>query len=106
MTIWVFFCSFFILALDESKWSASRPGRFPPRERTPNYVFVICAHYPLRMGAGLDVVDKRRIAPTGPGTPDRPAHTDDSVNRWFDFFSGSWTFSIRTYLSAAGRHVF
>jgi hypothetical protein len=45
-------------ALDGGKWSASRPGRFIPRERAPGTHWIGGRAGPI---TGLDVVVKRKI---------------------------------------------
>jgi hypothetical protein len=63
-------------ALDGGEWSASRPGRFIPKERTPGTRWIGGWVGPR---AVLDAVMKRKIpSPHGeskPRTPDRPARS-------------------------------
>jgi hypothetical protein len=47
-----------ISALDGGEWSASRPGRFTPRERAPGAHWI---GYLVDSKAGLDAVVKRKI---------------------------------------------
>jgi hypothetical protein len=50
--------SFLSSALDGGKWSASRPGRFTPRERAPGTHWIGAWVGPT---AGLDFVEKRKM---------------------------------------------
>jgi hypothetical protein len=62
-----------ILALDGGEWSASRPGRFTPRERAPG---THCIGGWVGPRAVLDAVVKRKIpSPRRKSNPDRPARS-------------------------------
>jgi hypothetical protein len=50
-------------ALDGGEWSASRPGRFTPRERAPGTYWVGVGGVGLR--AGLDAVTKSKFPALG-----------------------------------------
>jgi hypothetical protein len=59
------------LALDGHEWSASRPGRFTPKERTPGTRWI--GGWVGPMGAGLDAVVKRKIpSPRRESSPRTP----------------------------------
>jgi hypothetical protein len=63
--------AFLTSALDGGEWSASRPGHFNPRERTPGTHWIGDWVGP---SAGLDAVMRRKFsAPIGTRTPDHPA---------------------------------
>jgi hypothetical protein len=58
------------LALDEGEWSASRPGRFTPRERAPGTHWIGGW---VGTGAVLDTVMKRKIpSPRRESNPKTP----------------------------------
>jgi hypothetical protein len=52
--------AFLTLALNGGEWSASRPGRFTPRERAPGTHWIGGWVGPK---AGLDAVLKRKLSP-------------------------------------------
>jgi hypothetical protein len=65
--------AFLTLALDGREWSASRPGRFTPRERAPCTPWLGSWVGPR---AGLDTVSKRKIT-----SPRRESKTDHPARR-------------------------
>jgi hypothetical protein len=69
----VYICVFLTSALDGGEWSASRPGRFTPRERAPRTHWIGDWVDPR---ADLDLVSKRKIpSPRRESNPDRPARS-------------------------------
>jgi hypothetical protein len=61
------------LTIDGSEWSASRPGRFTPRERVPGTSWTGGWVGPRAI---LDAVVKRKIlSPRRESNPDRPARS-------------------------------
>jgi hypothetical protein len=66
---WMYRSTFFLTsALAGDEWSASRPDRFTPEERTPGTHWIGCWVDPR---AGLDGVEKRKFS-TLPGLELRP----------------------------------
>jgi hypothetical protein len=65
--------AFLTSALDGGEWSASRPGRFIPRERAPGTRWIGGWMGPR---VGLDAVVKRKIpTPCRDSNPHHPAHS-------------------------------
>jgi hypothetical protein len=63
MGVAVQFDAFLNSALDGGEWSASRPSRFTPGERTPD---THCTGYSVGPRAGLEAVAKKKIPTTAP----------------------------------------
>jgi hypothetical protein len=84
-------------ALDEGDWSASRPGRFTPRERAPGTHWIGGWVGPR---AVLDAVVKRKIhSPRRESNPSTPI-VQPVAQRYTDF--ADQTFLCISHLSHAG----
>jgi hypothetical protein len=75
---------FLTLALDGDEWSAPRPGRFTPGERSPgNHWIGGC----VGSRASVDAVEKRKILQCRESNPGRPAR---SLSVYRLRYPGSW----------------
>jgi hypothetical protein len=85
--------SFLTSAVDGSKWSASRLGRFTTAERAP-------ATHPIGdwvgPGAGLDAVEKRKIS--CPCRESNPGHSASRPSLWRPSYPSSCNNNVSLYI--------